>query len=170
MYRQSRESIKIHNVCEQVTIGFCFISDWIRKWREFLSQSLNLRMQKPDQLWISFYIQSFEKQCYNVILLIEAISFNIHVLRTKFCPFDRTFSKYRQCHARKTFTATCPCKMSQLFAVGLWGRWVGVWLMGWLVCDQVCDPWPNCSSLCQPLPDILFETWSMHITCRPMQS
>ena len=28
-YHQARE-----NVCEQVTIGFGFTSDWLRKWRE----------------------------------------------------------------------------------------------------------------------------------------
>ena len=32
---------------EVVTIGFGFISDWMKKWREFLNQSCNLVDAKP---------------------------------------------------------------------------------------------------------------------------
>ena len=32
--RQARE-----NVCERITIGYGFTSDWMKIWREFLSQS-----------------------------------------------------------------------------------------------------------------------------------
>jgi len=33
------------NAYTRVTIGFGFISDWMKKWREFLSQSYSVVMQ-----------------------------------------------------------------------------------------------------------------------------
>ena len=37
-------------VLEQVTIGFSFTSHWLRKWREFLSQSLSVVLQNQSKL------------------------------------------------------------------------------------------------------------------------
>jgi len=35
------------NTCERVTIGFGCTSDWIKKWREFLSQLWGVESAKP---------------------------------------------------------------------------------------------------------------------------
>ena len=37
------------NVREEVVIGFGFTSDWLGKWREFLSQSLSVVMQNQSK-------------------------------------------------------------------------------------------------------------------------
>ena len=47
--RQTRE-----NACEQVTIGFDFNSDWLRKWGEIFSQSQNVAMQNQSNCEITF--------------------------------------------------------------------------------------------------------------------
>ena len=36
------------NLCEQVTIGFGFTSDWLRKWREFLKPISRRSNAKPN--------------------------------------------------------------------------------------------------------------------------
>jgi len=38
------------NVSERVTIGFGFTSDWMRKWRDVLSQSPGITMQKQSKV------------------------------------------------------------------------------------------------------------------------
>ena len=50
-WRQARE-----NVYEQVTIGFGFTSDWLRKWRKinFSSQSQSVAMQNQSNRDIAF--------------------------------------------------------------------------------------------------------------------
>ena len=51
--RQARE-----NVCRQVTIGFVFTSDWLRKWSEILfSQSQSVAMQNQSDHEITFDTQ-----------------------------------------------------------------------------------------------------------------
>ena len=48
--RQARE-----NACEQITIGFSFTSDWLRKWREFFLSPITERIRaKPKQTQIIF--------------------------------------------------------------------------------------------------------------------
>ena len=45
-------------MCEQVTIGFRFTSDWTKKWYEFLSQSLLFATHVKNVLpVINFYLQ-----------------------------------------------------------------------------------------------------------------
>ena len=41
-WRKARE-----NACAWVTIGFGFTSDWMKTWREFLSQSCSVESAKP---------------------------------------------------------------------------------------------------------------------------
>ena len=48
-WRQARE-----NACEQVTIGFGFIADWLKKWRETFSQSQVVAMQNQSSRKIAF--------------------------------------------------------------------------------------------------------------------
>ena len=51
--RQARE-----NACEEVTIGFGFTSDWLRKWRQFsFTQSQGVAMQKQNNCEITFDTQ-----------------------------------------------------------------------------------------------------------------
>jgi len=43
-FRQVRE-----NACEQITIGFYFTSDWLKKWRDFLNQSQSVVKQNQSK-------------------------------------------------------------------------------------------------------------------------
>ena len=45
------------NVCERVTIGFGFSSDWLRKWREFFKPITERNNAKPKQKRITFDTQ-----------------------------------------------------------------------------------------------------------------
>ena len=45
------------NACEQVTIGFSFTSDWLKKWRELFELITNRSKAEPNQSGITLDVQ-----------------------------------------------------------------------------------------------------------------
>lgn len=39
------------NTKDQVTIGLCVASDWLRKWRYFLGRPITLRSEGAEERW-----------------------------------------------------------------------------------------------------------------------
>ena len=64
-WREARE-----NVCEWVTIGFGFNSDWMKKWREFPQKPIvERRNAEPQQMWIIITLTTYMYQ-YLVFLFL----------------------------------------------------------------------------------------------------
>ena len=52
------------NACEQVTIGFGFTSDWLRKWREIFQPIREPSNAKPKQT--QHYFRHSTENCSNL--------------------------------------------------------------------------------------------------------
>ena len=71
VWREARE-----NVCKRVTISFGFTSDWMKKWREFISQSCGVFDTKPKQITFDTQVKKLQhtfRSCYISFYYISQI-------------------------------------------------------------------------------------------------
>ena len=109
--RQARE-----NACDQVTIGFSFASDWLKKWREFCQPITEPSNANPKQT-PNYFRHSIEncsnqallQKIYNIITHIpltgqKKSSLTVHT-PTVLCSY--THPPF--CYTRRNTTRSCHC-------------------------------------------------------------